>query len=436
MKQLSGTVGLLLVALALVACRGGDELTQAVEDLKSRDLAIMVLTQEEWGDLADGFVIDPDSGPQDNEAAADDSINPDDDSTDFDEAGRETGYELSFDHPDFMAAFAAGEGVLNLRSEVELFATADEAKVDLERKIGELSQYEGEDIEGVVVGSHEEFDVSIKGDESGGLTFDSSIPALDLTAYSTVVYFRIDRLSAAVIIGAADDVDVRSEAETAARTLDERIRGVALGEIDEEPVEIPAERADSGSGGDGDSPGSPPAGVPDISNLALRLEDLPRGFSVEEEGFEPPPDIEFHRNFEVSSGISVSIDGTETVAIQHTVSRFETAIEAQFVVSAFEAILEGGGGEAALLESLSDTLGDDATVREFRAIDVSPMGDQAVVYAGAVETALGDIAVVFSAVRADRAVSLMNFTALGKGFEFRDLVPLLRTGAERIAAAR
>ena len=75
MKRLLSGLGLLGLSSAIaLACGGSDDkLAEAIEELVSTDLEVMVLTQDEWGSIASDFEIDTDSGPQDNAAAAEDS---------------------------------------------------------------------------------------------------------------------------------------------------------------------------------------------------------------------------------------------------------------------------------------------------------------------------------------------------------------------------
>jgi len=104
---------LALVAWLAVSCGGGsDELAEAIEDLLRRDLETMVLTADEFDGLVDGFVIDPNSGTQDNAEAADDSVDPGDTASDFDDAGRITGYELTFGAPNVAALLSDSKGLI------------------------------------------------------------------------------------------------------------------------------------------------------------------------------------------------------------------------------------------------------------------------------------------------------------------------------------
>ena len=423
-----------LASFLLASCGGGDdELTEAIQDLPRAKLETMVLPAEEVGSLVDGFEVDTDSGVTDNEEAADDSMDPDDDADDFDDAGRITGYSLSYSEPNIGSILEAGEGVLSVASEVELFDSADGADADIDRKLDQLDEFEGSDLDGAVLEGHEEFDVDGIGDRSGGVEFSASLTGTELTSYATVVYFRIDRLEASVFIVALDDQDLREEAEEAAKALEERIRGVALEEIDEDPVEIPSDQIGDDPDAEPTQVAAPP-GVPELAAVALQLSDLPDGFEIEEEGYDPLPDREFTREFGAGDQLSIEIGGTEVVGIQNTISLFDSLAEARLSVAGFERLLTSEEGRDLFAQSFAQGSGGlEADVSDIQSSELQ-VGDQSVAILGVVDTAAGSFVFTFMVARVDTTVVLVNVTALSGNFTLADVVPLLRLEAERVAS--
>jgi hypothetical protein len=417
-------------AVLIAACGGGDdELTTALEDVSKGDLATMALPQSDFGSITSGFEVDTDSGLQDNSNAADDSMDPDDDSRDFVDAGRISGYELSFENSDIAGVISTGEGVISVGSEIEIFESNDQASADIARKLAEFVEYEGEELDGLVIGPHTQFDVADLGDESGGIEFSRTIPSANLTVFGTIVYVRMGRLEAAIIIGAIDDQNLREEAEAAAVKLEERMRGVLLGEIDEEPVEIPVDPTQQTS-----RPVDTPDGVPDLSAVALQLSDLPTGFEIEEEGYEPLPDEEFTREFGTGDALSIEIGQTEVVGIQNTINVFDSPAEAELFQTSIMQLLQGEQGKEFFASSFSQGAGFEVEVGDFQQRPLNNIGADGVAVFALIKTGLGDCAITFMVVRDGPAVSSIVVTAQAGAFNLGDIEPLAAIEAERLRA--
>ena len=426
-KTLFATALLGCGAMVFSACGGdNDELSKALEELRQSDLSTMVLPPDAYGNIANGFSIDPDSGFQDNAEAAEASMNPDDTAGDFSDAGRITGYAVNLEADEIIAMLLSGTGIITIESEVELYEDAESASQYLARTLAEFNDYEGEDVGGLIVGPNTLFDVAEIGDESGGLEFSGSLPAFDVTLYGTVVYFRIGRVEAVVIFSAIDDQDLRADAEAAARKLDERIRGVLLGEIDEDPVEIPTEEVAE------TQPVDRPEDVPDLAKTALQLFDLPAGFEIDAEAYEPLPDFEFEREFGTGDRLTIELGRTAVVSIQNTVTVYGSSDEARFILSGFVQLLTGDAGRDFFATMFAQGAGFEPDVRELQSVPLN-LGEESVAVLGLVETGLGDFAFTFMLVRDGAAVSLITVTALAGSFDFQDLVPLARIAADRLA---
>jgi hypothetical protein len=119
-------LGLLLLLCLAAACGGKSSST--LGSVAKNDLAVMVLPATEFGEVADGGRVDPDSGFQDYAASAEDTLDPDDTAADVEAAGMEAAYEL---------AYTTETGQVS--SEVALFGSAEEAQPFVEDKIGDAT---------------------------------------------------------------------------------------------------------------------------------------------------------------------------------------------------------------------------------------------------------------------------------------------------------
>jgi len=213
---------------------GGDELERALRSVVENDLAIMVLPQENLGDEFADLETDEDSGFVDNQEAADGTIDPDDTASDLEQAGRINGYELSYTDTS-LSALEAGEGVVVVATDVNLFRDVGAASDFLAKEADDHQRFEGKEIRpGLILEEVETFAVDGLGDEAIGLRARASLG--DAKLYLTSISFRLDRLVGGAWLFRADDASVNSQVEAIARALEERIKDVLLGDIGEVPV--------------------------------------------------------------------------------------------------------------------------------------------------------------------------------------------------------
>ena len=215
-----------IVVMVAVACGGGSDggLGKALESVDDDDLAAMVLPQEELGEESAGLVMDEDSGFADNEDAAAHTIDSEDSGEDLGQAGRTTGYRLTFIDPD-LAALETGQGVISLGTDVALFSDSAAASDFLAKQADDYRQLEGEEVgEGYAIEQVDTFAVDGLPDEALGLTVQATYQ--DAQFHQTVVAFRLDRLVGAAFMFRADDADVSSQLEGTARAMQQRIKSV------------------------------------------------------------------------------------------------------------------------------------------------------------------------------------------------------------------
>jgi hypothetical protein len=214
-----------------------DELERALGSMAENDLAIMVLPQEDLGEEFGNLEIDDDSGFKDSEEETDETIDPDDTAGDLERAGRISGYDLSYSDPS-LSALGAGEGIIAVATELDLFKDASAASDFLAKQVEDHLRLEGQQIQGDwMLEEVETFAVVGLADEAVGIRARARLG--DIQAYETVVSFTLDRLVGAADVFRADDADVSSQVEGIARALEERIRGVLLGHIGGTPVPVP-----------------------------------------------------------------------------------------------------------------------------------------------------------------------------------------------------
>ncbi|MGH9197883.1 MAG: hypothetical protein ACRD1T_19335, partial [Acidimicrobiia bacterium] len=378
-----------LFGLALaVSCGGGDDLEKALKSVTDDQLAIMVLPQEFVGDEFADLEVDSDSGFQDNEAAADDTIDPDDTAENLAEAGRTNGYDLTFSDPSF-SALEAGEGPLEVNSSVDLFATKEAAAQFIAKQVADYSSFEGQDVEpGFRLASVETYTVDSLGDEAVG--FDLQIQFSDVSFYGIFVGFRLDRLVAAAGIATADDADVKAQSETLARLLEQRIRDVLLGDIDETPVPIPEEEEEAEA--------SAPQDAPFPERMALSLDDLPEGVSIEREGYVADEDsvVSYEREFDLGA---ITIGGSQLLGLECDIVLRKDDFDASAFFTGVKFAFTDESSPDFIADRIREGAGFDVTNLQIEQFDVPALGEESLGVRVSYDTLLGRLENAFMYVR-------------------------------------
>ena len=407
MKPASMATALLLaICLAMLSACGGDngdnELEQALRSITENDLSIMVLPQEDLGEEFAGLEIDDDSGFKDNEEAADETIDPNDTAEDLERAGRINGYELSYSDP-MLSALEAGVGVITVTTEVDLFRDADAASDHLAKQVSDWQQLEGEEIEaGLTLEKVEKFAVDGLADEAVGLRGRASFAEVQF--YQTVVAFRLNRLVGAAYAYRADDANINSQIEAIARALERRIEGVLLGDIGGVPVHVPQAE---------EEPTVAPLSEdgPDLAAMALSLDDLPAGVSIEHEGYVEDEDTvaSYEREFDLGSA---HIGASEAIYLESQVELYEDVANASGRLAAFEVIATSESGEDLLAPAISERVGFEATDVRLEPFPMPGLGDDSVAFRVSFDSPLGRLEMTFIFVRVERAVGSVSLMGL------------------------
>jgi hypothetical protein len=424
------TAPLLAISLAVVAACGGagdsdNELERALRSVTENDLAVMVLPQEDLGEEFAALEIDDDSGFKDNEEAADETIDPDDTADSLERAGRINGYELLYSAPS-LSVLEAGVGVIEVATEVDLFRDAGVASDHLAKQVEDWQRLEGEQVEaGVTLEKVETFAVKGLADEAVGLRARGTFGEVQF--YETVVAVRLDRLVGAAYAYRADDANVNSQIEAIARALEERIEGVLLGDIGGVPVPVP--QADEEAAAP-----PPPEGGPDLAAMALSLDDLPAGASIDHEGYVEDEDTfaSYEREFDVGF---VGIGNSRPMGVQSEIDLYENAGEASSAFATNEAFIAMGESDPEFLAFLLSE-GADVPFTNVRVEPVSApgLGDELAAAHFFLDTSLGRFETTQIFVRLDRAIGMLSLMGPAGKVDPTDAVSLAEAMAARMAA--
>jgi hypothetical protein len=179
----------------------------------------MVVPKRELGPEARGLEREEDSGPSDNAAGAEDTLDPNDTARDLGRAGRIQGYDLYF--TGFSALVGDEDGLAGVATSVELFRDAESAERYMTKQLGEYDRYEGKEVDDILLRSVRPYDVGDIGDQNAGVELELA-EAKD-TARLWVVAFRVDRVVATANVFRTDDVSAEDYSLRVARALRDRI---------------------------------------------------------------------------------------------------------------------------------------------------------------------------------------------------------------------
>jgi hypothetical protein len=220
-----------LAALAFV-CGGSGTADLTDRDISDNELITMALPREELGENYGGFTPVEDNGLQTLDERVDGEIDEEDERADLERAGFVKAYDLNYTSTD--ALFGGGD-VFFAGSSVDLYGDAAGAQADWEDELtNDFPNEVGKpDEDGATITSYDTYDVPDIADDAAGAIFriDLGEEAGDLEFTATGVFIRRGRIIAGVGLVRVDDEDVKDEAISLARKLDERIVGVLEGDI-------------------------------------------------------------------------------------------------------------------------------------------------------------------------------------------------------------
>jgi len=320
-------------------------------------LALMPLAQSTFGPAAAALTPE---GPVwlDNDSAAASDLTPMKGAR-LAAMGRITGYNVDF--VDNRGQTRPGR-LIDAGSAVNLFRTPEGAAAYLRMETSTVHRYEGRRIKqngGILTGIAP---FAITG-QTGALGIRAYVKLGQLSAWLTLVLFRVGPVVANVALIRTDSRDLRADARRLAATLDRRVGDVLAGRIPK------TAKPTLGSLG-------PLQGGPDLAAMAIRSTDFITPLRTASEAYRRnPADIaEYVRHFEL-----VSVDGTLLPAVGADVElRPSTAAAAEYVARQ-RHLFSGSQGRATMRSTIgADVPGDIRSVWRFSALSPVPVraGDE------------------------------------------------------------
>jgi hypothetical protein len=229
-------VGGALTAGAVAALGGCQREGAATDEIELSDLSAMVVPRHELGTLAIGLPVSDDSGWKGNDAAAGDSLDPNDTGRSLARSGRLGGYALTYSNPSGFAA-PHDERPIVVSTEVELFRDDAAASYYLRRQAAIAARLRGRRLLPGRIAAVERFEGGDVGQESEGIRI-AVVSDRDV-GYGTTIGFRHGRMVASVSILNQAETGGPNELLPIADVLEARIESVAAGVIRRRAVALP-----------------------------------------------------------------------------------------------------------------------------------------------------------------------------------------------------
>ena len=216
-------VGTLLLAIGLVSCGDGGGADVTARPIDDSVLGTMAVYEVDLPGDFNGFVKIEGSGFKNNELSAEGHFDPEEEAQDLDRFAQEREYVRRYG-PEADGSTPAG--AINFVSAVRLFQDAAGAGGYLEDEVADIEGSVGKEARGVTVDAVERLKVGGIGDEAAGVRIAMRVAdeGSERLEYETRVFFRSGRLLVGLAATRGDDIDFKSELETLARSLDERIK--------------------------------------------------------------------------------------------------------------------------------------------------------------------------------------------------------------------
>ena len=361
-----------------------------------------------------------DNGFEDNEAAADKTIPPEDTAQDLDAQGRLDGYQHSF--TDATALFS-------LRTTAELFDSSDLARTFIETQFGDFFFLVGQEIDQdpiVTLDAYQlnPFPPSVGDDARAGLlAVTVQTDGGPVEVVNNFLVWRSGRVVAGVQVVSFDGQERVEAVARLSLVMEQRIDQVFAMEIPVAPTPSP-------------TPTPTPIPLLDLEAMAPTLEDIP-GAVVHEEGIvEDPITLETYvREFRPpESEASFPLGSSQVGQVVARLEQYATAGEASEFPLALADISPDLFGDL-LGQSLVEALGITAEDLVAASVDLPTLGDAAAgfqITVGAAEVRQ-DIFFVFSA--RGRVAPVLTVVGLAGEVAAADVVALAQLIDQRILEA-
>lgn len=411
--------------LLATACSGssGEEASSTAEPIANRDLAIMALPLDVYGEQFAAFEVDTDSGFDESKDVADDTIDPEDTATEIEDAGWQNSYGLGFNAANL--GDLGDAGVLSVSSQVYVFQDDDSASAFLSKQFEDYERLVGSEVEaGIVFTSSDLFEVNGLANEARGAVLEAAFGSDSF--HGIEVAFRSGSLLGVVDITSNVPRDTRGEVIGWAEALSKRINAVMAGTVDELPVPLPED-------GDGPGTGAAPSEGPIPEKMVLALGDLPEGVQVDEEGYtsEAPGVYGYKRNFD--TGVK-RIGESTLLSLQTGVRLYDVVDDAGLEFKLSERLVTDEGAQRLFAAGMANTIGAEPRFVTVTELDSSEIGDESVAGHVLMDTDIGQWEMIFYYVRVGRAFDAIIGAGLVGDVHQEDIHTLAQKVAERTAA--
>ena len=318
-------------------------------------LPSIVLTPAQVQAEFPGLPLDSeDTGYQDNEAAAEASLDPDDTGLDLAARGRLDGYQGAFfDYAGLFEGSSSGDQPVAADFSVELFSSSGAAQAFIRRGIQDYRRLQGREVEeGVTFNQFAPFTAPTVGADALAGRYNFTVQSLDLEFFGTFIVWRRDNLVLSIQIGATDNREWAVPAQRLAHLMDQRLDGVLAGAVRAAPIATPtatpapfaasppiatsppfAEPAPFATPAPaaGTAPSGQTGGIPGVALPAMlpTLADLGSGAIIEGDGYVQDTDAlsAYEREF-AAKGLFFTFGLSQLINLSSTVELYATPFEA------------------------------------------------------------------------------------------------------------
>jgi len=183
----------------------------------------------------------------------------------------------------------------------------------------------------------------------------------------------------------------------------------------------------------GTSAVTPPANTPDLSQMALRVTDLPAGAKVAKQRYVKPDGALAEYDREFKSG-TARVGKARLLDLENDIEIHRSADEAAFNFDQFRAVVSTKKGRQAFAQLFAREIGSSSPFGKSKVTAGKPLGlgagDDSIALPFAVRTPLGVIRVVIALHRTDRVLS---FLVMVGGFNAKLPTSAARTIAKPVA---
>jgi hypothetical protein len=412
---------LFLAVLLTFACGGDDapEATPSPTGSITRDkLQLMPLSADELGLDFEDLEVSDESGYLTSDQLAGDTTDPRDSAADIEGSGWVASYKFGYEDPTLSLDPGAQDGGTTL----DLFEDEASATAFLRKQLLDPEHLRGE----IFLGGFEVQDTGVfgvtGGDEGFGLKIKYRYGQMSINGW--IAGFRLGALIAAVQMSRTDDSDVALEMQDLVVKLEERVRDVSAGEAQGTPLPLPST--------DPDAPGQAvrPSQAPFLDEMALTLNDLPDGSTLDKEGYSPQDNrIEYERDFDLGPGVANS--GPFGLQVELELFPSKEIATTQFNLYR----------DRVLGPSAQTTLQDVYTSQPFEvsnvtvtALSIAPAGDDYFAASITYDMVIGNVENTFVYIRVGQVTGLLGFSGFSGQTTSDYIGEMLGTLVERIEA--